>query len=88
MEDTARLTKIFISDLTLPCTIGVTQEERAEKQQVCITVTLWAAIHTAFKSDDIKQTVNYKEVYRSILGLVEGNSFNLIERLADEIAGV
>lgn len=82
------LTKIFIKDLLLPCTIGVTKLEQQEKQPILINITLWADAGLAGLNDDLKQTVNYKEIYLKIIGLVESSSFNLVERLAEEIAEI
>lgn len=80
------LTKIFIKDLTIACRIGTTEAERKEKQSVLINITLWVDAIKAGETDDITQTVNYYDVYLKIIELGERGPFNLLERLAEEIA--
>ena len=38
------------------------------------------------RTDDLKLTTDYSSVYKIIKNVVENNSFNLIEALANEIA--
>ena len=82
------LDKIHIRDLLLRCVLGVYEAERKEKQDVVINLTLEADLRRACKSDRIEDTVNYKEVKERVIDLVEGSSFFLVERLAEEIAGL
>ena len=70
----------------LRCIIGVNEEERREKQDVVINVTLYADLRAACKSDDFADTVDYKAVKQSIVSLVEESKFFLIEALAEAIA--
>jgi FolB domain-containing protein len=77
---------IHIRDLTLRCIIGIYPRERKVKQDVVINVTLEGDLRKAGRSDRIADTINYKDVKKSILRLVEGSSFNLIETLAERIA--
>ncbi len=80
--------KIHIRDLSLRCIIGVNQEERAEKQDVVINVTMFTDTRKAGETDHLDDSVDYKEVKRALLSLVENSAFLLIEKLADEIAKV
>ncbi len=82
------LDKIHIRDLSLRCVIGITEDERREKQDVNIDVTLRADLRQAGRTDRIEDTVNYKVVEKRIVSLVEGSSCFLVERLAAEIAAV
>lgn len=87
MTDAAeRLDQIHIRDLRLRCIVGVYPEERREKQDVTIQVTLWADLRRAGRSDRIEDTVDYKTVKKQVVALVEESSFNLVERLAERIA--
>jgi len=79
---------IHIRDLACRCIVGINPEERVKRQEVLINVTMWADLHDACASDDIAETVDYKKVKEGILAMVEASSYNLVERLASEIAAV
>ncbi len=83
MQDT-----IFITDLTLPCTIGVPDLERATKQQVVINVALFVDLSKPGKTDQLSDTVNYGKVYSDIVDLVSNSEFSLMEALAQAIAAI
>ena len=78
--------RIHIRDLRLRCIIGVYPEERREKQDVCLNVTLFVDLQRAATSDDLADTVDYKAVKLRIVALVEQSSFALVERLAGAVA--
>jgi len=78
--------KILIKDLRLRCIIGVNEFERREKQDVTINVVLWSNLTEAARTDDIGKTVDYKEITKGIIKLVEGSQFCLVETLAEKIA--
>ena len=80
--------RIHIRDLMLRCIIGFNDDERREKQDVTINIVLDADLSEACRTDRIEDSVNYKIVKKKIIALVERSSFNLIERLAEEVAGV
>ena len=80
--------RIFIRDLALRCIIGIYPEERREKQDVLINVEMHCDLRAAGRSDDLKDTVDYKAVKKAILKLVEGSRFQLIECLAEHIAAI
>ncbi len=79
---------IFITDITLPCTIGVPAEERKQKQQVVINITLSVDLRKAGKTDKLADTVNYGIVYAKIVELVNNAQFSLMEALADAVATI
>jgi FolB domain-containing protein len=78
--------KILIRDLRLRCIIGVNDFERREKQDVTINVAIWSDFAEASKTDDVTETVDYKEVTKNIIKLVEASKFQLVETLAEQIA--
>ena len=80
--------QIHINDLQLRCIIGVYPEERREKQDVCLNITLYADLRRAGVSDDLHDSVDYKAVKQAIRRLVEESQFLLVERLAAEVARV
>ena len=78
--------KILIKDLRLRCIIGINEFERREKQDVTINVVIWSNLTEAAKTDDIRKTVDYKEVTKGLIKLVEGSEFRLVETLAEKVA--
>jgi FolB domain-containing protein len=87
-ETLENLDKIHITDLLLQCIIGVNEWERTQKQAVVINVTLYTNLSKPCRTDNLEDSVDYKEVKAKIIAMVEKSSFNLIERLADEIARI
>jgi len=80
------LDKIHIRDLTVRCIVGINPEERVNRQDVVINVTLWADYRTACASDDIDDTVDYKTIKNKIFTMVEASNYGLIEAMAQQIA--
>lgn len=87
-EDEGELGKIFIRDLLLRCVIGINEFERKEKQDVVVNVEIWSDLTSAAKTDNIKETVDYKEINKNIIKLVENSKFFLVEALAENVAQV
>ena len=83
-----RYDKIYIRDLSVRCIIGINENERHEKQDVIINITLYVDLRKACQSDNIKDTVDYKTVKKQVMSMVEQSSFFLIEKMADEIAKI
>jgi D-erythro-7,8-dihydroneopterin triphosphate epimerase len=80
--------RIHIRDLLARCIVGIYPEERENRQDVVLNLTLYADLRAACRSDAIEDTVDYKAVKKKVLAMVEQSSFNLVERLADEVARV
>jgi D-erythro-7,8-dihydroneopterin triphosphate epimerase len=78
--------RIIIQDLLLRTIIGVNTDERDNRQDVVVNLTLWADTRAAGKSDDIDDAVNYRTVTKQVIELVEGSRYFLVEKLAQEIA--
>jgi FolB domain-containing protein len=82
------LDRIYIRDLLVRCVIGASEEERREKQDINLNITLHADLRTAAKTDCLEDTVDYAEVKKKIVAMVEQSSFHLVEALADRVADV
>src|ERR1051325_4656106 len=78
--------RILIKDLMLRCVLGLSSEERREKQDILINLVLWTDLRPAAASDSIEDTVDYSAVKKRIIALVEGSQYHLAEALADRIA--
>jgi dihydroneopterin aldolase/D-erythro-7,8-dihydroneopterin triphosphate epimerase len=68
--------------------VGVFPEERHEKQDVILNLTLHADLRKAGRSDDLADTVDYKTIKKKVIALVEASSYRLVERLAERVAEV
>ena len=88
MADPAPMDRIYIRDLRLRCIVGIYDEERRDKQDVNINVTLYADLRKACRSDRIEDTVDYKAVKKRVVAMVEQSSFYLVERLAERVAEI
>ena len=82
------LDRIHVRDLRLRCVLGIYPEERREKQDITVNIVLYADLRAAGRSDRIEDTVDYKEVKKRVVALVEGSSSFLIEHLAQRVAGL
>ena len=80
------LDRIHISDLACRCIVGINPDERVNKQDVLVNVTLEADLREACLSDRIEDTIDYKNIKQAIVNEVETSSYFLIERLAHRIA--
>lgn len=77
--------QIHIKDLLLRTIIGINEDERRNKQDVVINITLYTD-HTTAASDKIEDTINYSTLTKQIIQLVENSQFFLVEKMALEIA--
>ncbi len=67
---------------------GVYDFERAQGQDFVVDVALEVDLSAAARSDDVADTVHYGELAERLVAVVEGEPVNLIETLADRLAGV
>ncbi len=74
--------RIHIRRLHARCIIGIVPEERTEKQDVYLDITMHADLRTAGASDAIEDTIDYKSVKKRILAMVEASEA-LIDPLLD-----
>ena len=78
--------EIEIRGLRLRCIIGFNPDERREKQDVVIDLTLFTDIRKGGDTDDPGDILNYKTVNKAVIKLVEASSYNTVEALATAIA--
>ncbi|KAE8702538.1 Dihydroneopterin aldolase 1 [Hibiscus syriacus] len=65
---------------------GVKPEEKKLGQKFVIDVDAWMDLRNAGKSDDLSNTLSYTAIYRIVKEVVEGQSQNLLESVAQMIA--
>lgn len=80
--------KIFLRELSCEAVIGIFDWERQVKQSIMIDLEMSADIRRAARTDHIDDTLNYKGVAKRILAFVEASQFQLVETLAERIAGL
>jgi dihydroneopterin aldolase len=80
--------KIFLSELKIDTIIGIWEWERRIRQTVVIDLEMSADIARAAATDEVADTLNYKLVAKRIQGFVADSSFQLVETLAERIAGI
>ncbi len=81
---------IYINNLRLRTYIGINEWEQKEKQDLVINLSIECHDH-ALKScltDQITDTVNYKDITKEIIQYVEANRFLLLERLVKEVLDI
>ena len=80
--------RIIISDLGLRCIIGINPDERCEKQDVVINLSIYADLSKAGKSDKFEDTIDYRAIKKKIVSHVETSHYFLVEALAEAISGI
>jgi FolB domain-containing protein len=80
--------QIDILGLRLRCIIGFNPEERREKQDVIIDMTLFTDIRKGGETDNPDDILNYKTVNKAVIKHVEASSYNTLEALATSIARI
>lgn len=79
---------VFIRDMELACIVGINAKERQEKTNMLLNIVLTVNSMHAKDTDDIRDTLNYSDVYKKIRALEETTDYQLIETLADHICQI
>jgi len=79
---------IFISELAVETIIGVYDWEREIKQPVLFDIEMSGDCARAAGTDSVEDTLNYKAVAKAVIGFVENSEFQLVETLAEQVAGL
>jgi dihydroneopterin aldolase/D-erythro-7,8-dihydroneopterin triphosphate epimerase len=78
--------RIEIKDLLLRTIIGINNDERHNRQDVLINLTLYTDTRAAGRSDELRDTLDYRALTKRVIALVEESRFYLVERLATAVA--
>ncbi len=79
---------VYLHDLKVDCVIGIFEWERRIKQTIHIDLDMAADIRRAAASDAIADTLDYKAVARRLVDFAGDSQFQLVETLAEKIAGI
>ncbi|CAG9297841.1 dihydroneopterin aldolase [Celerinatantimonas diazotrophica] len=78
--------KVFIENLSILTTIGVYDWEKEIKQQLVLDLTMDWDNRLAAAEDDLRHALNYAGVSEAVTQLVQGQPYELIETVAEEVA--
>lgn len=79
---------VYIRDLRIDARIGIYDWEKAIQQQVRIDLEMAWDNRVPAASDKIEDALNYKETAQKVIALVQSQHFDLVERLAEDIAAM
>jgi dihydroneopterin aldolase len=77
---------IYLHDLAIDCVIGAWDWEREITQTIYVDLDMAWDISKAGKSDDLDDTLSYKDISKAVSALVIKRKFMLVETMATEIA--
>jgi D-erythro-7,8-dihydroneopterin triphosphate epimerase len=80
--------RIIISDLRVRCIIGINDEERREKQDVTINISIYGDFKKPGRSDQFEDAIDYRAIKKHVLNMVENSKYFLLEALAEAIADI
>jgi dihydroneopterin aldolase len=78
--------RIFLRGLAIECIIGFIEWERRIKQTVVIDLELPVDCRRAALTDEVAETLDYKQVAKRVIAFVSDSQFKLVETLAERIA--
>ncbi len=79
---------VFIRDLRIPTVVGIYEWERRIRQEIRLDIEMAFDTRKAGQSDDINDTLDYKAVAKQVDRFVRDASFQLVEKLAEEICAL
>ncbi|MCC6263143.1 MAG: dihydroneopterin aldolase [Bryobacterales bacterium] len=77
--------RIHLFDVRLPCRIGVPPEERAQRQEIVLDVSMETSLRLPALSEEVADTIDYAAVLDLIAKVVAGREWVLVETLAEAI---
>jgi dihydroneopterin aldolase len=82
------LDEIRLTGLRATANHGVFEQERRDGQLFVIDVTVRLPLAAAAATDDLDRTVHYGELAEGVVAAVESDPVDLIETVAERVAGV
>ncbi|PHM72093.1 dihydroneopterin aldolase [Xenorhabdus kozodoii] len=79
---------VFIEELTVITTVGVYDWEQTIKQKLVFDIEMGWDNKLPSSSDHVGHCLDYAKVSEAIINHVEGQCFALVERVAEEVAGI
>ena len=79
------MTTINIVDLRVRTIIGTHPWERTNKQELVINITLQYDASKASRSDKLEDALDYEQIAKAVIKLVEASKYQLLEKLAAKV---
>ena len=79
---------VFIRELRAETVIGVYEWERSIRQSVVLDIEMATDNRRAAATDGIEDALDYAAVSQRVLAFIEGSEFQLIETMAEQVAGL
>ena len=80
--------RIIITDIRARCIVGINQDERNEKQDVTINLSIYADLRKPGRTDRFEDAIDYRGLKKRVLNLVENSKYFLLEALTEAVADV
>ena len=80
--------KIIIKDLKIFAYHGVNPEEKRDGQNFFMDITVFLDLGVPCKTDNVDDTVSYSKIIKTVTACFTKESFDLLERAADEVCTV
>ncbi len=77
--------KIHLREIACEAHIGITEEEQAEAQRILLDLTLHLDLEPAAQTDDLEQTVDYRQLVEEVRDTVAHGTYRLLEALAGAV---
>lgn len=84
--DSKKMDKVFIRGLTVETVIGVFEWEKQVLQPLIFDLAMDWDITKAAETDDLQYALNYAAVSDRVIEFVQGNQYDLLERLLVQLA--
>ena len=78
--------RLTLKGLRLMAHIGVTEEERRDRQRLELDLELYADLDRAGRTGDLRHTVDYRQAADAARALLEGRPWHLVEAAAHAVA--
>ncbi len=78
--------RVFVDELILEGNFGITGEEQRKTQRIQVDVSVGCDLSPAIESDDVKLTVNYAAIRKTIKAILASQPFfSLIETFGQKV---
>ena len=78
--------RIFLAGMVFLGRHGVSDEERAERQQIEVDLEVTLDLRPGGTTDELAQTVDYGALFETCRAVVEERSLHLLEAIGEQIA--
>jgi FolB domain-containing protein len=80
--------RIIITDIRARCIVGINKDERTEKQDVTVNLSIYADLRKPGRTDKFEDAIDYRALKKRVLNLIENSNFFLLEALTEAVADV